>query len=457
MRRAVLVLAFILTIVLASAASAQPIPPEQFYGYVYIQGNKTVKAPDGLTVAAVINGTVVDTANTTGGKYGYAPDVLKVPGKEGDVIQFVVIDFNGRMVNTNKTAVFESGAFTMLNLSVRDNTPPAVKVKIEPHVVKPGEEVKIYVRASDNLAGIESVKARIYNKTYETVIPIFNGEGSWIARGRGSYLVDIIAEDRAGNVRVKTAGVIGVGYEAVGTHTAKINATAGKKSVVNTSDMSIELETNTNVSGMINVVEYEKNPEKGINGLRDIGKFIDIIPAIPNKDVKDVIIKVYYSDKDVKGIDESTLRLYTWSDEKGKWVELEGGVNTKQNYVWGKTTHFSLYAVFGKPVSAVTSAPVYTGGGGGGGYVAPTSTSTPTQAPTATPTATQTPAPKKTPTPTPTPETTSTSVAIPSRTTMPTTTPSPTPTPKPWWRIPGFESALAVVAMIAAAVILRRR
>jgi len=127
------------------------------------------------------------------------------------------------MVDTNKTAIFESGAFTMLNLSVQDTTPPAVKVRIEPSAVEPGEEVKIHVEAFDDLAGVESVKARIYNETYETVIPINNGEGSWVARGNGSYLVDIIAEDRVGNVKVKTgAGVIGVGYGAASTYTAEL-------------------------------------------------------------------------------------------------------------------------------------------------------------------------------------------------------------------------------------------
>jgi len=111
--------------------------------------------------------------------------------------------------------------------------------------------------------------------------------------------------------------------------------------------VSIELKTNTSVSGTINVVVYKENPKAGVSGLRDIGKFIEIIPTIPNEAVEEAVIKVYYSDEDVKAINESTLRLYTWSDEKSKWVKLDGGVNTEQNYVWEKTTHFSLYAAFG--------------------------------------------------------------------------------------------------------------
>ncbi len=548
MRKEALVLVFLLTLI--STVSAQPIPPQQFYGYVFVQGNKTVEAPDGLTVAAVINGTVVDTANTTNGRYGYAPDVLKVPGSEGDIIHFFVIDFNGRMVDTNQTAVFESGAFTMLNLSVQDNTPPTVRVRIEPSAVEPGEEVKIHVEAFDDLAGVESVKARVYNETYETVIPVINGEGSWVATGNGSYLVDIITEDGVGNVKVKTAGVIGVGYGATNTFTAEVNTTAGEKSVVNTDVVSVELKTNTSVSGTINVVEYKENPKASVGGLRDIGKFIEIIPTIPKEAVEEAVIRVYYSDEDVKAINESTLRLYTWS-ENGKWVELEGGVNTEQNYVWGKTTHFSLYAAFGSPKPDLTiksikapsmragntytinvevsnlggnasnikvvfkvdgnqigskiidyfnstetkiasftwkaSAGTHTltavvdpdntideldetnntksvtvsvqsaytggagggGGGGGGGYLAPTPT--PTPAPTVTPTVTPTPTHEETPTP----EMTPTNATTPTAT--PTMTPSPTPTPKKWLPIPGFEAALAVVAIIAAGIVLRRR
>lgn len=229
-------------------------------------------------------------------------------------------------------------------------------------------------------------------------------------------------------------------------------------------------------------------------------------------------------------------------------MKLEGGVNTEQNYVWGNTTHFSLYAAFGSPkpdliiksikapsmragntytinvevsnlggnasnikvvfkvdgnkmgskiidylnstetktasftwkASAgthtltavvdpdntideldetnntksvtVSVQSAYTGGAGGGGYLAPT----PTPTPTVTPTVTQTPAPEETPTPTPTPEMTPTNVATPTPTATPTMTPSPTPTPKKWLPIPGFEAALAVAAIIAAGIVLRR-
>ncbi len=55
---------------------------------------------------------------------------------------------------------------------------------------------------------------------------------------------------------------------------------------------------------------------------------------------------------------------------------------------------------------------------------------------------------------TPTPTPTVTPVTTP--TVTPTVTPTPTPTPKPWWQIPGFEALLALIAIAAAGIALRR-
>lgn len=186
-------------IVSIQLAGAQLIPPQQFYGHVYIHGTKTVEAPDGLIVQALINGKVVATCNTSDGKYGYSPDVLKVQGEEGDVVRFLV---NG--IDTGQSANFVSGEFTQLDLTVQDNTPPEIiSVKVEPAETGIGGEVSINVEARDELAGIERIVVRIYNESYEERIELTDLSGIWRSSAEGEYLVDVIAEDRAGNVEEK--------------------------------------------------------------------------------------------------------------------------------------------------------------------------------------------------------------------------------------------------------------
>ena len=195
----------VLGICIISVASAQQFPPQQFYGYVYVRGDSvTVEAPDGLTVQAVINGEVVATCNTSGGKYGYSPNVLKVQGEEGDVIHFFI---NG--VDTGQTASFESGEFTQLNLTVQDNEPPEIEmVEVEPEEIGVGGTATISVEVKDNLAGVGSVSARIYNESYEETLSLRHSseiwEVTWTASAEGEYRIDVIAKDRVGNVGEKT-------------------------------------------------------------------------------------------------------------------------------------------------------------------------------------------------------------------------------------------------------------
>jgi hypothetical protein len=88
------------------------------------------------------------------------------------------------------------------------------------------------------------------------------------------------------------------------------------------------------------------------------------------------MIKVYYTDAEVSGLDESTLRLSWYNNDTGAWVSMSAGtpawcngagVDTTNNYVWANVTHLSLYGVSGSAPSATTTTQASSGGGGGGG------------------------------------------------------------------------------------------
>ena len=97
-------------------------------------------------------------------------------------------------------------------------------------------------------------------------------------------------------------------------------------------------------------------------GTGDIGRFADITSSIGNDNIQKVRVTLHYTDADVAGIDETSIRVYWWSAASNAWVQLPGGVDTAANIAWGETDHFSTFGLFG-----VTVKPSPTGGGGGGG------------------------------------------------------------------------------------------
>lgn len=69
---------------------------------------------------------------------------------------------------------------------------------------------------------------------------------------------------------------------------------------------------------------------------------------------KPVVLTFSYSNGDVSGIDESTLAVFFWDSATNQWMSLGGTVDLIDNHISANSTHFTLFAVFGKP--ATTSA-----------------------------------------------------------------------------------------------------
>jgi len=106
-------------------------------------------------------------------------------------------------------------------------------------------------------------------------------------------------------------------------------------------------------------------------GARDVGRFAEITSTIGNDNIQTVIVRVHYTDADVVGIDESSIRVYWWNTTLSAWEQLPGGVDTGANVAWGETDHFSTFGLFG-------AAPA-SGGGDGDPIVTPTPTVTPVE------------------------------------------------------------------------------
>jgi hypothetical protein len=118
-----------------------------------------------------------------------------------------------------------------------------------------------------------------------------------------------------------------------------------------------------------------------------------------------VLIKLYYTDAEITGIDESTLQMSWYNETSGDWIILSAGnpdwvydtgVNAAENYVWANMTHFSMYGINGSsivpPPAVQNNNPGSTGAGGLPSKSTTTTISSTTQTTTTsqTPTATST-------------------------------------------------------------------
>ena len=113
--------------ILASAAFATPGMPNAFYGSVLVNGQP---AADGATVTAKVNGAVVATTTTSGGKYGYDP-VFYVSDPNNDLCtpKCPTVSFFVNDIDTGVTSVFCnkcdtcSGCVIKLDFSITQQIP----------------------------------------------------------------------------------------------------------------------------------------------------------------------------------------------------------------------------------------------------------------------------------------------------------------------------------------------
>jgi hypothetical protein len=68
---------------------------------------------------------------------------------------------------------------------------------------------------------------------------------------------------------------------------------------------------------------------------------------------KEVEIKIYYTEDEIAGIEESTLKIYVLNEEKDEWEKVGGEVNATERYVKASLGHFSVYCLMGESIDAV--------------------------------------------------------------------------------------------------------
>ena len=150
-----------------------------------------------------------------------------------------------------------------------------------------------------------------------------------------------------------------------------INFTGAQTTTTGTGTTEIDAKVNASTTVSINttapvnvtIAEYSRNPGSGFSG--DIGKYIDV-HVDDTTNVTNITIKLFYTDADIVGLNENTLRMLWWDDTTGEWVACSNtGVNTTdQNgysgYIWAyidQKTIPSLSDLTGAPFGGQGSSP----------------------------------------------------------------------------------------------------
>lgn len=157
---------------------------------------------------------------------------------------------------------------------------------------------------------------------------------------------------------------------------------AGKPTLFDSSeaDTLLWITTSEDKNLSVDVTLYQYFLEESFipSGLFPI-KFIGI-EANDTNNITSTEIWVYYKDDEIPSwIDENSLRLYYYdtsrdNPDEWEWKLLDSGVNTRENYVWAKTNHLSLFGIFGSP--SIKKEVVYVRKEGGGGGVSVRETTT---------------------------------------------------------------------------------
>lgn len=173
----------------------------------------------------------------------------------------------------------------------------------------------------------------------------------------GANIINISCIDGYGNINDTEYVLFNVIKATYESNTNIINT---EPSIVNASmvDTLLEISTNSNfTNSSINITRTLANPTNASFGVTEIGKYIQIeADADLLNNLTFALIKIFYTDEEIEGLDENSLAVYWYNESPLLWIELDEtmdwvygtGVNTTANYAWANVSHFSTYGVGGQ-------------------------------------------------------------------------------------------------------------
>jgi hypothetical protein len=92
--------------------------------------------------------------------------------------------------------------------------------------------------------------------------------------------------------------------------------------------------------------------------LKLVGNYLKIECSMPEGLI--FVLKIYYHKNELKtlGIDENSLKIYYWNEEKHEWLPLESVINKDKGYVKAVVDHLTYFALIGESQPDVWQTPI---------------------------------------------------------------------------------------------------
>ena len=92
--------------------------------------------------------------------------------------------------------------------------------------------------------------------------------------------------------------------------------------------------------------------------LKLVGNYLKIECSMPEGLI--FVLKIYYHKSELKTleIDENSLKIYYWNEEKHEWLPLESVINKDEGYVKAVVDHLTYFALIGEPQPDVWQTPI---------------------------------------------------------------------------------------------------
>ena len=205
-----------------------------------------------------------------------------------------------------------------------------------------------------------------------------------------TYNYKVISADASNNYATSSSGVFttdGCIASPVALNSSVVSVASQSTTTLSSGGNSIVVSVPQNVTATSSSIVIQIKGLSSNAVLGSIGKpsdsyssaasvVFDVTALVDNTTVLDsfdlpVTISYTYTDSDVSGIDESSLKMYHYHD--GSWLPLDNcSVDTTANVITCTTPSFSTFAIFGTALPTASTAAnmgASSFGGGGGGSV----------------------------------------------------------------------------------------
>ena len=333
-----------------------------------------VDATSGCNVTAY----KVDSGTWTNG------NSTSISTKGNHTIQYNSTDAAGNVETTKTTyAALDTTAPSVTNISVNPSTPEKDNL------------INITTNVSDQTTAVDSVQMNMtYPDGTSAMLSTSLDSGLYAYVGFnvsqfGVYNVQVIANDTAGNINNSEQ----ISFSVIQSSANATNITNGTSGVVLNISGHLEVNITANQTGNVSVgVAGTVSPTAGVFGVGMINsssssvasgiKYFNITNTTGLENVTKISIKVFYSDSEISGLEESSLSILYWNGTE--WLRLSdyigstipngptvfaAGIDTTNNFVYADVDHFSFYGLGGNLFTPPTPPPSGSSGGGGGSSV----------------------------------------------------------------------------------------